>query len=97
MSPHEKDEEQRLYNEFVSVNARLRAARTDQTPIASQINELELRLARAHAAYESFETTAFAQHSELKSLRGQLPPFSMEDASRAVRSDTAVIHPLLRL
>lgn len=86
MSDKEQAEERRLYGELVSVNARLRAERMAQSPIASRITELETKLQNARNAYEAFQTAVYAAHPELKTKRGVFPAFTTEQAD-ALLSD----------
>jgi tetratricopeptide (TPR) repeat protein len=84
MSQPEQLEERRLYSELVSLNAQVNAEKMRQPADDPHIKELETRLQRARNVYEEFQVALFAAHPELKTKRGLLSPFTIEEAASLI-------------
>lgn len=81
LSQTEHSEERRIYGEMVTVNTRIRAERMRQQPDDARIEKLEDHLRQTRIAYETFQTSLYAAHPELKAKRGLFPVFDITKAA----------------
>jgi CHAT domain-containing protein/Tfp pilus assembly protein PilF len=78
---HEEDEnERRLSERLVSLNAQIYRERLRPTPDQTRLGELDARLQKVRLEYEAFQTTLYGAHPELKAQRGEMRPLSLNDA-----------------
>lgn len=68
-----------LTAEVTSLNARISELKQGQKPDAALLDELEARLAKARLDHESFQTSLYAAHPELKVQRGQTGPLTLDE------------------
>jgi CHAT domain-containing protein len=92
LSQNEHSEERRLYSEMVSLNTQVRVERMRQQTDNARIEELEARLQKVRNTYETFQTSLYAAHPELKVRRGLFPTFGIETAAKLIPdSRTAIL------
>jgi CHAT domain-containing protein/Flp pilus assembly protein TadD len=77
MTPEEKEQEQRLYSEIVSLNNQIHK----QTLNTKSIEEIKSRLDKARLEYKSFQATLYVAHPELRLQRGEARTINVEDIS----------------
>jgi CHAT domain-containing protein/Tfp pilus assembly protein PilF len=88
----ERSEERRLYAAMVSLNSQIRAERMREPVNQSLIATLEERLEKARNEYETFQSSLYAKHPELKARRGVFPSFGTQDLATVVSDNgTAVL------
>jgi CHAT domain-containing protein len=77
---------------MVSLNTQVRAERMRQQTDNARIEELEARPQKVRNTYETFQTSLFAAHPELKVSRGLFPTFEIETAVALIPdSRTAIL------
>jgi len=84
LRPDERSEERRLYAEMVSLNSQIRAERMREPVNESRIAALEEVLGKARNEYETFQSSLYAEHPELKARRGVFPSFGTQDLEAAI-------------
>ena len=84
LSQKEHSEEQRLYSELVYLNTQIRLERMREQPNNARIEDMEARLQKARNAYETFQTSLYALHPELRVRRGLFPTFEFETAAALI-------------
>lgn len=82
MSPEEREREQQLQSEMVSLNKQIERETGEEKPDASRVSNLKLRIEDARLRYSEFQTNLFATHPELKVQRGQIQPVSLQEAAQ---------------
>jgi CHAT domain-containing protein/Tfp pilus assembly protein PilF len=75
----EQEQERKLKGEITSLNVRLTHATQTDKPDEQRINEIKLRLEKARFSYETFQTSLYAAHPELKIHRGAAPIIKAEE------------------
>lgn len=80
MSREEEENERRLSEKLVSLNAQIYHERMRQSPNQARLGELDARLQKARLEYDAFQTTLYGTHPELKAQRGEMQPLSLSDA-----------------
>lgn len=91
MTPQEKVQEKKLYNELRSVGGQAYKERLAKTPDQSRLAALDARLKKARAEYEAFSSTLYASHGALKTQRGHLTPLRFQEASALVADSNSAI------
>jgi hypothetical protein len=74
MTAEEIDKDRALVTEMVSFNSQIANLKQEQQPDRAQIAALETQLTRSRLEYESFQTSLYAAHPELRAQRGQPQP-----------------------
>ncbi|MGH9822542.1 MAG: CHAT domain-containing protein, partial [Blastocatellia bacterium] len=87
----EQSAEERLYGDIVSLNIQIRAERMRDRPDEGRIRPLEARLQGARNAYETFETSLYAEHPDLSVRRGKFPVFRIQDAAAVLPDSRTII------
>jgi CHAT domain-containing protein/Tfp pilus assembly protein PilF len=85
MSREEQEQESKLVDSLVSLNARLYAEKARPQPDQNRLVEIESLIENARLDYEGFMTSLYAAHPELKVRRGQAQPISLEQADKLIR------------
>ncbi len=80
MTASEQEQEQRLTQALYALNAQIIKARQQSKPDPARLAELEARLQKARLEHETFQTTLYATHPELKVQRGEAPPLKLDEA-----------------
>lgn len=74
MTAQEQERERQLNSELFSLNAQLRREEARPAQDRTRLINLQERLAKARFELESFTTSLYATHPELKVQRGDVPP-----------------------
>jgi len=74
MTEAERREEERLLAEMTAVSTQLARGRDKGGASSELTSSLKEKLQRARLAYESFETTLYAAHPEVRAQRGEVTP-----------------------
>jgi CHAT domain-containing protein/tetratricopeptide (TPR) repeat protein len=91
MTDAEKEEEQRLNADVVSLNTRINRENRRQQPDKAALSELEARLEKARVSYEGFQINLYAVHPELKIQRAQIEPVSLEQTAELIPDATTAV------
>ncbi len=84
MTPREQERERQLLNEISITNARLFREQESERPKPSRIADLKIQLQKAQAAYSDFRARLYALRPQLKTLRGELKPLTVEQVAPLV-------------
>ena len=87
MTRAEQEQELRLNAELIALNTRLSWQKLQGNPDGALLADLNSRLERARLAYESFQTSLYAVHPELKVQRGETPPLSLNETAQLLPAD----------
>ncbi len=91
-SPTEREQEQQHNQKIVSLNRQVTAEKLKPQPDEKRLAEFEEQLKKARLEFEAFQTTLYASHPELKVQRGEIRPFSFDDAADLIPdSKTALL------
>lgn len=82
MTPSEREREQQLQADMVSLNKQKERESGEEKPDASHMASLEGQLESVRLQYSDFQTNLFAAHPGLKTKRGEAQPVSLEEAAR---------------
>jgi CHAT domain-containing protein len=97
MTRAEQEQELKLNSEMVSLNTQLSRERLRQDADEGRVADLNARLEGARLAYESFQTSLYVAHPELKVHRGESTPLSLNEAAQLLPADgnTAILEYLV--
>jgi CHAT domain-containing protein/tetratricopeptide (TPR) repeat protein len=87
MTAEEQSQERQLNSELVSLNSQIYRENVRPQPDPALLSELNARLQKARLEYESFQTSLYAAHPELKVQRGETPPLSLNEAAQLLPAD----------
>jgi CHAT domain-containing protein/Tfp pilus assembly protein PilF len=87
MTPEEQARERRLNSELVSLNSQLYRENFRQQPDQVRLLDLNTRLQKARLEYESFQTSLYGEHPELKIRRGESTPLNLNEAAQLFSAD----------
>jgi CHAT domain-containing protein len=79
-SPAEREKEQQLKRELVSLNRQITEGKLKSQPDVKRIAGVEEQLKNVRLEFESFQTALYAAHPGLKVHRGEIRPVSFDDA-----------------
>lgn len=91
MTAAEQEQERKLNSQLVSLNGQIEKEQARTQPDAASLTDLQNRQRSARLAYESFQTNLYAAHPDLKTQRGQTPPFTQDDAAALLDNQTALL------
>jgi CHAT domain-containing protein/Tfp pilus assembly protein PilF len=91
MSPAEKQQEEKLTYELVSLNAQIYTEKLHAQPNQTRLNDLNARLQKARLDLEAFHTSLYAAHPELKTQRGQTQPITLAEAAGLIPDDKTAL------
>lgn len=92
MTPDEQTRERQLNKEIRSLNAQLFVeSQREEVNDEAGLKSLEERLQKARREYESFQTNLYATHRELKIARGEVSPFTLEQASSVIQNKSQAV------
>jgi CHAT domain-containing protein len=91
MTPNEREREQLLQAEMVSLNKQMEKENEEEKPDPGRLAGLNGRLESVRLQYNDFQTSLFAAHPELKTHRGQVQPVSIEEAARLLPGSGSAI------
>ncbi len=81
MTSAERNREQQLQGELVSLNRQVYREMTASKPDQQHLSALKDNLNKARLQYADFQTNLYAAHPELKTQRGQVQPISLGEAA----------------
>lgn len=81
MTVREQERERQLLGEITLFNSQFYREQERDKPNQARIAELKTRLQKAQSDYASFRTRLYALHPQLKVLRGELKPVTVEQAA----------------
>jgi CHAT domain-containing protein len=87
MTAEEQARERQLNSELVSLNSQIYRENFRPQPDPVRLSELNTRLQKARLESESFHTSLYAAHPELKERRGETPPLTLNEAARVLPAD----------
>lgn len=76
MTDEEREKERELSERIVSLNAELRALRSQKQPDPTRLSELSDELRVARQEYDAFRRSLYLRHPELAVKRGENPPLT---------------------
>jgi CHAT domain-containing protein/tetratricopeptide (TPR) repeat protein len=91
MTATERDREEQLEAELVSLNNEVQQETQQAKPDQEHLNDLKRRLEQARVEFDQFQTTLYANHSELRVQRGQVAPVTLVDAAHLLPENGAVL------
>lgn len=91
MSPEEQEIERSSNAELIKLNAQLYDERQRPKPNLALIAELEPRREKARMAYETFLTSLYVKHPELKVQRGEASPITATEAAALIPDPSTAI------
>jgi CHAT domain-containing protein/Tfp pilus assembly protein PilF len=80
MTASDQERERSLTRSLVTLGAAVRQEASLAKPDATRLADLRLQLENARLDYESFRTSLHAAYPELKAVRGEVSPVSVEEA-----------------
>jgi CHAT domain-containing protein/Tfp pilus assembly protein PilF len=81
LSAAEREQEQRLNRELVTLNTQLAREQRRAQPDAARVAALKAELQQARLTFEAFQTTLYATHPELRTQRGEAQPIRLEEVA----------------
>lgn len=84
MSPPEKQQEQQLNSQLVSLNTQIYKEKSNSQQDQTRLNDLNAQLQKARLEMEAFQTSLYAAHPELKIQRGQAQAISLQEAAALI-------------
>lgn len=81
MSAEEKQQERRLKNELVSLNAQLTKENSNKPSNKTRLEDLQNQLEKKRLEFEDFQTRLYAVHPELPVQRAEMKPVSLEESA----------------
>src|SRR4029453_17787286 len=91
MTASEKQQESALAQSRVTLGTAVHQEDALAKPAATRLSELRLQLDKARLESESFRTSLYAAHPELKTVRGEVKPVTVEEAIGVLPDDRAVL------
>jgi CHAT domain-containing protein/Tfp pilus assembly protein PilF len=83
MTTQEQERERKLNNDLVSINNQI-SRESARSPSASSGPDLHEKLQRARVDYESFQTSLYVAHPELRVQRGEAQPATTEEIAALI-------------
>lgn len=91
MSPEEQETERIANAELTALNSQLYDEKQRPKPNLERIAELEPRREKARMAYETFLTSLYVKHPELKVQRGEASPITAAEAAALIPDPSTAI------
>ena len=91
MTPAEREQEKKLLARMVTLNAQLAGEKQNQPEDGKLVAELNASLDRARGDYESFLTTLYATHPQLRAQRVELTALSLEEVNALLPDDKTAL------
>jgi CHAT domain-containing protein/uncharacterized protein HemY len=91
MTTQEKEEEQKLRTELVSLNRQITRENAREKPDEQRIADLKARLRQAQLAYEQFEVALYASHPDLRVRRGEATVLTLKEAAQLLPDEKAAL------
>lgn len=84
MTPPEQERERKLNSDLVSIDNQISRERARSKPDPSNLADLHGRLQKARVDYESFQTSLYVAHPELRVQRGEAQPVTAEELAALI-------------
>jgi CHAT domain-containing protein len=81
MTQEEREKEQKLESEMVSLNKQMESETGKETPDPARMNDLKTRIETSRLQYAELQTNLYAAHPELRIQRGQVQPISLQESA----------------
>jgi CHAT domain-containing protein len=81
MAPRERDQERRFLTEIATLTTQIARQQERQNPNRARVTELSAKLQKTQSDYSAFRARLFAQHPQLKTLRGEGKPINAAQAA----------------
>ena len=81
MTAKEREQETKLKSDLVSLNSQTSRERQRAPSDKARLSDLEAQLNKARLEYESFQTTLYAAHPDLKARRGDVRSVTVAEAA----------------
>ena len=92
MTPQEQERELRMRNILTAMNTQIEREQARPQPDSALLADLKVRLQAARLEYDTFQTTLYAAHPDLKVQRAEANPVTMKEVSALIPdSQTALI------
>lgn len=92
MTVRELEHEKKLAGAIATLNRQNRAESAQKQPDQARLAELNARLEKVRLDHEDFQTRLYTAHPELRVKRGEIQPFSLEQAGELLAdSKTALL------
>jgi CHAT domain-containing protein len=91
LTGNEQEQEHRLRAELVSLNTQMTRASQKDNPDQARLDELKSLRQKARLNYESFQTSLYATHSELRAQRGEAPVISAGELAALLPNDKSAL------
>lgn len=92
MTAREQERERQLLGDITTSNAQLYREQERDKPNAARVDAMKVRLQKAQHDYADFRAKLYALHPQLKALRGELKPATVEQAAGLIAdSKTALL------
>jgi CHAT domain-containing protein/Tfp pilus assembly protein PilF len=91
MTSKEIEQDQAFTSEIASLNTQIARESQKEKPNKSRIDNLKSKLDKVRLEHEAFQTSLYALHPEIKIHRGEIPLFSINDASAIIDRNTAML------
>src|SRR5262249_28493904 len=91
MTPAQQEEEARLEGQIISLNSEVYRERLRAEPNKTRLSDLTARLEKARLDRESFQTSLYALHPELRLRRGEAQPIKVDEAADLLPNSTTAL------
>jgi CHAT domain-containing protein/ketosteroid isomerase-like protein len=91
MTNDEIKQDRALASEITSLNQQLARQKQSGKPDTPQLAALNARLEKARLEYESFQTSLYVSHPELKVQRGQTQPLALEQTAELLSDNQTAL------
>lgn len=91
ITPKEKEQEDRLRSEIVSLNAQIVRERSKPKPDTKRLAELEGKLKQARLEYEAFLAILHGTHSEIKSQRSEASIITLKEVGQFLLNEKTTL------
>jgi CHAT domain-containing protein len=81
MTQEEREKEQQLQSEMVSLNRQMDSETGKEKPDPARASDLKARIETARLQYGELQTNLYAAHPELRIQRGQVQPISLQESA----------------
>jgi CHAT domain-containing protein/Tfp pilus assembly protein PilF len=92
MSAEERDHEKQLQATITAISSQQRKEISQRQPDKSRLALIDAQLQKARLEYEAYETRIYAAHPDLRAVRGESEPLSLNEAGALINdSQTALL------
>ena len=91
MTAQEKEREQGLKNELISLNAQIFKENGRREANKTRLSDLQSQLEKKRLDFEDFQTRLYVAHPELQIHRGEMKPISMKESAALLSDDKSAL------